>query len=104
MFDAEVTSRKVQKGMCSLLEAIQQLSCALCLFGLGLVSLFEKLKPLLMHKPPIHNVDRVMGMTSVQKLDLIKVHKQSRQVVAAEMVENDSFMNGLDCVHLHGHS
>ena len=98
MFAAEVTGRKVQKGMGSLVEAIQQLSCALCLFGLGLVSLLEKLKPLLTHKPPMHcgNVDRVMGLASVQKLESIKVRKQSRQDVAAEMEENNSFVNGLD--------
>ena len=82
MFAAEDTGRKVQKGMGSLVEAIQQLSCALCLFGLGLVSLLEKLKPLLTHKPPMHccNFDCVIGMASVQKLESIKV--RSRQDVA----------------------
>ena len=61
----------------------------MCLFGLGLVSLLEKLKHLLTHKPPMHcgNVDRVMGMASVQKLESTKVRKQSRQDVAAEIAE-----------------
>jgi len=38
------------------------------------------------------NVDRVMGLASVQKLESIKVRKQSRQDVAAEMEENNSFV------------
>ena len=42
------------------------------------------------------NVDRVMGLASVQKLESIKVRKQSRQDVAAEMEENNSFVIGLD--------
>ena len=42
------------------------------------------------------NVDRVMGLASVQKLESIKVRKQSGQDVAAEMEENNSFVNGLD--------
>ena len=97
-YSAKVTGLPIKKGMAGLVEAIMTLCCALRLFGIGLKDKLTSKNNTKVWKPPLDaaNIDRLAALAGPQKKQQVIACKKAKHELAEEVLEEGSFMNGLD--------